>query len=566
MSGRRSKALRAAARALVAQSAGASPATAAATLDAGFSGGWGTNGHQAADFSRLQGYGYFPELDTRKEITTYTRTEVLRRVRLLLANNGFPRRIIYGLARLAAGTGLTPHALTTDREWNKAAEAFFAQSVESPFIFDIGKRYDFYSAQPFVLSAHYRDGDQATVLTESLAGRARFAFYEGHQVANPPDLSSDAAKYWRDGVRTDRNNAAISYGFLGDENAFSEIPSESVLFMAEYERAGQSRCTSILEHAVKKMFNSSQILSYIQTGVKLTNLFGYWFEYEPNTPGGSGTAGGRIGGPTQKVTTSTGETVTLEKIFGGGAIPDLPPGAKLKTNNSSHPHPNNLGLLDYLNRDIAWGAGVSPDLLWNIAMLGGANTRFILADAQSWIDKEQAKLIRCFCQRVWLYTIAKGMKTGALRRCTDPEWWKVGWIPPPRLTVDYGRDGKLYITQNQSCMLTLKTAYGWQGLDWQEQVTQWLDEIAYIKAGLNAANARARKDDDRNLTWEDIQMYRNNVGNSRIADTNLGTVADDGMPTDPSNASAALAELAKDPARAQALLAQLAGRSDLLAA
>lgn len=553
---RASRYRKAAARAAAAQAEQFGSPAAQGSADAIYV-GFGNNGHQAADFSRLMGFGYFPELDTRREITSYTRTEIMRRVRFLLANNGFPRRVIYGLSRLAAGTGLVPHALTGDRDWNKEADRYAASRFESPVVFDMGNRYDLYSSQPFVLSASYRDGDQPTILSESKTQQARFAFYQGHQVVNPAELAGDEVDSWFDGVKVDANNAPISYGIRDSDGNVTEVDASNVCFLAEYERSDQTRCTSILEHAVKKMFSANQILSYIQTGVMLTNRFGYWFEYPNPTGSGSGSATQRVSGPTKVINTPAGP-ITLEQVIGGGAIPDLPPGAQLKTNASSHPHPNNLGLLDYLNRDISWGAGVSPDLLWNIAMLGGANTRFVLADAQSWIEKEQQKLIRQYLQRVWIYTIAKGMKTGALRRCPDPEWWKVGFIPPPRLTVDFGRDGRLYIEQNRSFMLTLKTAYGWQGQEWEEQIDQVLDEIAYIKAGLNADNTKAYvPGKNRNLTWDDVQHYRSSMGN-RYNNSSTDSVAADGLPTNPSDASAALAELAKDPARAQALMQRLA--------
>jgi hypothetical protein len=542
MSHRKAKAARVAAHA---SSPLAAPAATSSTasLPFGFT-GWATNGHLAAATSRNRGYIYFPQLDTRREISSYTRIEILRKARWFCANHGLPRRIVYGLSRLAAGTGLTPHALTDDPEWNKDAERYFAGRAESPFSFDVGGRFDFYSSQPFALACQYRDGDHPTVLTASATDQAMFAFYEGHQVGSGDGTEEQG---WFDGVRVDGNNRAALYRFLGDQNKQTDVSASNVLFLAEYERAGQSRSTSIIEHAAAHLHDSSDILSFVKTGVKLNNLYGYWIERKEGTSGPTPYGGGASNGPTSRVDLCDGNKITLEHIIGGGAIPELDPGVSLKFNSSAHPHPNQLGLLDYLIRDIAWGCGVSPDLLWNIAALGGANTRFVLADAQSWIEKEQEKLIRLYCQRVWLYTIAKGMKSRQLRACKDPQWWRVGWIPPPRLTVDFGRDGKLYIEQNRSAMLTLKTIYGWQGQDWKPQVDQWLDEIAYIKAGLTAGK--------RSLTWDDVQQYRNAVG-FRPAEGGVGPSADP-VSTDPVQASAQLAELAKNPAAVQRLIAHL---------
>jgi capsid protein len=547
MSHRRAKHLRMAARAEQRVATTIPAPTASASIGSAFDAGWSSNGHLAASWSRNRGYIYFPQLDTRREIAPSTRIEIMRKARWFCVNHGLPRRIVFGLSRLAAGTGLTPHALTKDEEWNRLAESYAASRWESPFSFDIGGRFDFYSAQAFSLACHYRDGDQATLLTSSATDQAMFAFYEGHQIGSG---RAGEEQGWFDGVRADRNNRAQQYRFLGDNDVVTDIDATNVAFIADYERAGQHRSNSILEPATNHLHDATDILSFIKTGVKLNNLYGYWFEKAPGTTPGPHPFG-HTAGPTSQVTVdaTSGATITLEQIIGGGAIPELEPGVSLKFNNNAHPHPNQLGLLDYLIRDIAWGCGVAPDLLWNIAALGGANTRFVLADAQSWIEKEQEKLIRLFLQRAWLYTIAKGMKAGTLRPCKDPEWWKVGWIPPPRLTVDFGRDGRLYIEQNRSAMLSLKTIYGWQGQNWQPQLDQILDEVAYFKAGLAK----------RKLAWDDWQQWRNTVG-FRPADDGTASASatpSDPVSRDPAEASAQLAELAKDPAAASRYLEHL---------
>ena len=72
------------------------------------------------------------------------------------------------------------------------------------------------------------------------------------------------------------------------------------------------------------------------------------------------------------------------------------------------------------------------------------------------------------------------MKAGRLPRCTDPEWWKVGWIGQPRLTVDRGRDGKLNIEMRRSGMFTLRRHYAEQfAEDWKPNIDDWSEEIAY---------------------------------------------------------------------------------------
>ena len=449
---------------------------------------------------------------------------------------------------MVAGTGLAPQAATKDKAWNALAEKEFAQRAESPFVFDVGGRYDFYKSQQALMRFRFRDGDASAILTESAAGLGRVAFYESHQIGNATFSGAGSGfnfdqSLWRDGVRHDAQNAAIQYRYLGDENKFTDVAARDVIFFADYERAGQSRGLTVLAHAINNLLDTAEITSYIKTGVKLSNQYGYWIEKAAGTTG-AGKFESLGSGVTETVAVSDTQNITLEKVYGGGQIPDLKPGESLKFNSASHPHPNQLTLLEFLIRDIAWGVGVSPELLWNIAALGGANTRFVLADAQGWIEEQQADLVRLYCQRVWVYFIAKSMKAGRLPKCQDPEWWNCNWITPPRLTVDFGREGQLQLDQLKMGVITYSRLLGWQGQDFETHTDKWLDELAYVKTGLTA----------RGLDWADLAQWRNPQIQPQFS---AGSARADTLPTDPTQANAALAELLRDPAQASAYLARL---------
>jgi hypothetical protein len=76
-------------------------------------------------------------------------------------------------------------------------------------------------------------------------------------------------------------------------------------------------------------------------------------------------------------------------LDGGGEIPDLDPGQEIKLLLDDRPHPNTLGFYEYLARDISWGTDWPPEILWSIAALGSANTRYIMAEAQSLVEVGQ---------------------------------------------------------------------------------------------------------------------------------------------------------------------------------
>ena len=133
-------------------------------------------------------------------------------------------------------------------------------------------------------------------------------------------------------------------------------------------------------------------------------------------------------------------SVTIDKLYGQSGVMQLPPGTKLQQFKNEHPGNNFQAFLDFLARDISWGIGLSPEMLWSVAGIGGANTRYVLADAQVFFSELQEWLINSFCRRYWKYWIWQEIQAGRLPLRED--WFRVDFSPPARATVDFGRDTK----------------------------------------------------------------------------------------------------------------------------
>lgn len=439
-------------------------------------------GHQAADQSPGRGLVYFPELDTKREISSYARTEILRKSRFNYANVGFYRRIVNGVARMVAGTGLMPRPTTRSPEWNKLATRRLEARWGSRAAYDLAGKFNGYSAQRAKLRCRYKDGDVATALTKGADGRAATAIYEAHQIGNGSNVTEADIKSLIDGIRVDQHNRAIGVRLLRPDGTAAELPASACLLLADYERPGQNRCLPIAAHAINHMLDKTEIDTYLKGGIKQASRIGYYIARQANTsptvprPGASG----RL----TTVTTSDGRKVKMEKVFStsGGEVADLNPGEEIKMLLDQRPHPNNIEFLEYLIRDISLGIDLSPEVLWSVVKLGGANMRYVMADAQSFIEQEQQVLIDSDLGIEYVYFIADEIAAGTLPKCPDPEFWQHDWIPPARWTVDFGRDGKLYLEQVRSGALTFRRYFGWQGLPFEE-IDNWLDEYAYIKRG-----------------------------------------------------------------------------------
>lgn len=472
------------ARELPAPASTVEPVGAQASTSSGVVTFGGGNGYSGADSSQLRGMIYFPELDTRKEINPTNRREIMRKARWMYANLGIVRRAVNGVARMVVGTGLIPEPFTNDKRWNEEAQEAFQRRTGAANVFDLSQKFNFGQSQRAVVRCRLKDGDLGVLLSASQSARARFGFYEAHQIGTSKwnRMTPQEMEGWYDGVFVDRFNSAQRYRILGDlDGEHTDIDARDFIHCVDFERPGQRRGMSALAHAVNNLVDITEIQSFIKTGVKQANRVGYYLA-DKGTPQATGGMGAQIAGAVKQLTDGEGNKINIESIYGqGGEIPNVPDGKELRLLSDQRPHPNTLGFMDFIIRDIAWGIGIGPELLWNIATLGGANTRYILADAQSFIEEQQQLLVDQYCQRVYVYTIAKEIKAGTLRAPSDPDWmFKCGWITPARITVDFGRDGTLHQKQLQSGMLTYKQFYGWKGQGWKKQLEQWVDERAYI--------------------------------------------------------------------------------------
>jgi capsid protein len=459
--------------------------------------GWGAGqGYGMADWSNARGYVYFPELDTRKEITPYTRGEGLRKARFLEANVGLARRLLLGMGRMAMGTGLMPSFTTKDKEWNKLMNARLAAVLGSPQTYDLAGKQDFFSAQADDMSTSYRDGDLGKVYARDEGGNLRIAYYEGHQIGGTPagytEPMPNAPSRILDGVRVDRHNRTLSFVIQAGEQAGEgiEIPASDFALLSGFTRKGAPRGVTILKHAINKMVDRGELEAMASKGMKNAARIGFAITRDASAPakppGWTGSTGVN---PVRRESTTdaagTTKRVKVEDVIdsNGGEIPELPAGYDIKTLLDERPHQNTIEFFDYLARDAAMGCDWPHELLYNIWKLGGASQRYVMADAQSIIEREQARWVMQFGTRDVVAFAVEQMRTGRVRKCQDPEWWAHEFIPPARITVDYGRDGKLQLEQIKSGALTFKRFFGWQGLG-LEQVDEWLDEVKHISDGI----------------------------------------------------------------------------------
>lgn len=234
------------------------------------SGYGGGTGYDAVSPSTMRGYVYWPQLDTRKEIGSFTRTEIMRRSRALCENVGLAGHLIDCMADVIGY--LTPMAATRDKVWNRLANASFREKQSVPEVFDASGKYSFWEYQIMLDQAAFRDGDLLPVLTETVSGTARLATYEAHQIANPYGVPSSVDD-WNDGVKVNRFGRHMRYSIVdpADRTILRTVGAENCIYYGHFKKIGHVRPVSILRAAINHLVDIGEIVRDVKYGIKVRN-------------------------------------------------------------------------------------------------------------------------------------------------------------------------------------------------------------------------------------------------------------------------------------------------------
>jgi hypothetical protein len=440
------------------------------------------NGYQMAANSDARGYIYWPSVDTRRQINQWTRSEIARRAQFLYAHFGFARKLVNGMARILGY--LTPQPNTSDEEWNELAFECFMAIAGSAEIWDRQGRFDFFQGQLMDNIAQDKEGDCLAVMTETPGGRARLAYYEAHQLVNPPE----ATGIWVDGVKLNGATRHIAYGIRDGEDPtkVTVVNAADAIYFGRFENRGQVRPLSALYAACINMTDVLEVRGFQKAKIKQSAQKGHVVETEAQAPPTS-SVGGFGGVPaTAQITTPDGQTqnVNVDILYGSAVAPKLAPGQKLRVITDDNPSTNNMEFEKVLLRDCAASVDLSYERLCDIAGITGPGVRILNQDEIRWKTLRllpQAKR----CQRMWNYVIAKELKSGRLRQPklkSGEVWWnRCEWIGLPDPGIDGGRDARATVFNLQTGLTSYLEEAKTGGLYWKKRAKQVISEVVFLE-------------------------------------------------------------------------------------
>lgn len=415
------------------------------------------------DFTKRQHIFVTPQ-DTKTDVTTQSRKQVLGLARYWFYNSPVVRGAIDCMVRNSIGPGIKCQARTSDEGWNRATEEWFH---DWSLACDVRGLLDFNTLTQVAARSMLRDNEIFCVLTSNKEDWPQLQLVEAHRCETPGYLANEPRVI--DGVRVSPVGRPLSYYIrLGEGDKFTEVQAPDVIVLAERDRADELRSISRLVTCLNLIQDREEILTNTMVGIKRSSTIGLALEGE-GAPG--------FFGPT----TTTDDGITTDKVFGSGAIWNVPSGRKIREIKDDRPSPNLTEFMDQFLRAVASGLGLPYEYLWK-ADLSGPSQRFVLAQAQRRFDEIAQAVITQMVSRVRLWALAKAIKRGDL---TPPRgmdrWWQAVYHTPQRTTIDAGRDSAADREDFKLGIRTLADIAAERGDDWQEIVDQRVAEQVYIR-------------------------------------------------------------------------------------
>jgi hypothetical protein len=411
---------------------------------------------EGARWGGYRGWWWFPTMDTSKQMTQWTRDQLARKN--IWGYNNIPemRAIIDGLAIDEVDTALWPKARTSNPKFNHAVTNRFDEENKDPRTFDLRQVENFYSAQFLIRRTVRLIGDMFAQLVRPLVPGEppRMGFLPGYQCSS---RGAEADDYdLRDGIRFDPlTGAAVKYRFIkpgrtpGDPQTYAELEANDVLHLHDPFLSDQIRGVSTLAPVTRQLFSMDDIDRAETSGQLLRSRMAYSIETTgedagtiPRLPGVS---------DVEVIANPDGSTTTIQKVVqrdGSEVDVFLPPtGMKIRTVES-----NRGGAIEFRNlmaRGLMHSTIYPPEWILFLAGLGqGTVARLVQNRVQKIANFfRHNQLDMQYLQRWYRYWLWQRIKAGVFDNVEGGvpyDWWAHKLIYPRDMSVDLGRDGKLY--------------------------------------------------------------------------------------------------------------------------
>ncbi len=427
----------------------------------------------ASDNPQRSSTVYFP-LDSTKEIRPHERREMIKKHRSLRNNLGVVRGIINTTVRLGIGWGLQPIPKSPDRAFNRSALSYWTRNTRSQN-FDVSAQDKEPSMQRLVLRETITDGEIFGIKVFDDFGKAQRQLIKTEQIGDPQSKGKD--DNWNDGILCNSLGRPLSYHIL--QNTLNQHPTgagqprgtpvepRDILHVYDRERAHQRHGLPWGHTGLNHGVDALDIAAFEKISHKLnTAIIGTLSTTDGAVPRNMQAILEAAAEASASTDTRTTREAAKYLDIHGSSIPVLKTSDSMNLFLQGRNSINTIEFTGWLCAQYAHGFGLPVEVIVGMIQ-GSAAVRGNMELAGRFFEEVQMLMIDDWCQPNWENIIGTGLLAHAFPRdypgiepLAPPEgndwtgWDTVEWRGPKNITIDRGRDGKLYLEQKRAGWLT----------------------------------------------------------------------------------------------------------------
>ena len=420
--------------------------------------------------------------NSRRELTPYTRREVIKKHRALEANCSFVTRMIRKFARHAVGSGIHFRCLSEDDVFNDAMRRDVEEWWNNAAVYSIDGSVDGWEAKLIAAESIILDGEYNSVMTTHPAsGFPAMQPLDVFEIETPWGKDFDA-RQWDDGIRVNEFERPIEYAIRtlpglspNLQGDYRFVPADSMIHIHRRRRARGHRGMPWGYSGLNQGIDALDLNALVTGTAKLHSALAVSVK---------GTAKRSKRGAINKITNANGETgnssdvQALEKVFGGGMINYLGESGEMQLHSSQHPGTNVMEFVKLLFHQMAVGYDAPFNVMWDMGASGGTAARYDAEDAQSAFDLLFDMISYKLVRREIIWKVSKAIKDGRIAAPKDPLWYsKLVFRGPRKITVDVGRMATAFKTLTRNAGMSIPRFLEEQGLDADQEMD---DHIRFL--------------------------------------------------------------------------------------
>lgn len=437
----------------------------------------------------------FP-LDSRREINPRERRELVKKHRSLRNNLGFVRGMVNTTARLVVGKGIMPMPKSGDKDFDRRALAYWKRNTKGQS-FDISGQDTEVAMQRLVMREMIVDGEIFAIRVFDGFGNPQRQLIKTESIGNPSGNFGTAN--WQDGILLNSLRRPLKYNVIQEPLPGTRvardrpIDARDMQHVYDRERATQHRGLpwgyTGLNHGVDVI----DIAAFEKVAHKINSaIIGSMTTQDGKTPA---SMDGLLAAAMAAQTGVQGDTKAAKDTKQGTRYLDLHgtmiPLFKAGENMQFYPSRNSMNTVEFAGWLLAqYAQGFGAPVEWIVGITaGGANVRGNNDLGARFIDDCRRILVDDWCQPNWQNIIGTGLLASQYPRDypliepLDPPrgwdgWDTVTWRGPKDITVDRGREGKLYLELVRGGLMTKEEWWTLQGEDPDESEDRVAEEIA----------------------------------------------------------------------------------------